>query len=126
MTILRRSAGLPADGYALEPGLVELSFGEWEGRTWREVRKAEPTLAASRERDKWNFVPPGGESYAMLTARIAPVIEGLPPRSVIVSHGGVARAFLRLLVGLPIERAPMVDIWQGRVLVFEAGGHTWH
>lgn len=126
MDILRRSAGLAQDGYALEPGLIELSFGEWEGRTWREVRRAEQKLAAERERDKWNFVPPKGESYAMLAARIAPVIDTLPARSVVVSHGGVARAFLRLLSGLTEAKAPLVDIWQGRVLVFEDGRHSWH
>lgn len=118
--------GLPAAGYRLEPRIAELSFGEWEGMTWREVRKAHATLASQRERDKWNFVPPSGESYGMLAKRVRPAIESLPEKSVVVSHGGVARTLLKLLASLPQEEAPLVDIWQGRVLVFDDNLHRWH
>lgn len=126
MDILRGTIGLPANGYGTEPRVTELTFGLWEGLTWREVRRAAPGLAAERERDKWNFVPPEGESYAMLAERVAPAIHDLPPTSVVVSHGGVARALLHLLAGLPQEEAPLVDIWQGKVLVLEDGGHRWY
>ena len=44
---------------------------------------------------------------------------------VVVSHGGVARALLRLLCGLSAGQAPSVDIWQGRVLLFEGGTYRW-
>ena len=123
---MRRSMGLPPGGYRLEPRLAELTFGEWEGLTWREVRKASAILAAERERDKWNFVPPGGESYAMLAERVRPLIEELPETCVLVSHGGVARTFLNLLAGLSEDKAPLVDVWQGKVLVFDDGRHRWH
>jgi len=126
MDILRGAIGLPAEGYETEPRVAELTFGLWEGLTWREVRRAAPGLAAQRERDKWNFVPPEGESYAMLAERVAPAIHELPPASVVVSHGGVARALLHLLAGLPQEEAPLVDIWQGKVLVFENGAYRWY
>lgn len=126
MSILRGSLGLPPDEYRIDPLFTELSFGEWEGMTWREVRRADPARAAQRERDKWNFVPPEGESYAMLARRVSPALDRLPERSVVVSHGGVARALLHLLAGLPEERAPLIDVWQGRVLVFHDGRHRWH
>lgn len=126
MDILRVAVGLPAKDYVTEPRVRELTFGRWEGLTWKEVRRAEPGRAAERERDKWNFVPPEGESYAMLAERVAPVIRDLPQISVVVSHGGVARALLHLLAGLPEKKAPLVDIWQGRVLVFENGSHRWY
>jgi probable phosphoglycerate mutase len=126
MEIMRGSLGLPADGYRLESRLAELSFGRWEGLTWREVRRKHASSAAQRERDKWNFVPPDGESYAMLARRVAPAIEELPPTSVVVSHGGVARALLKVLAGLSEEKAPLVDIWQGRVLVFQHDQYSWH
>ena len=44
MDILRRELGLPEGGYVVEDRLRELTFGEWEGFTWRDVRKAEPDL----------------------------------------------------------------------------------
>ena len=36
----------------------EISFGRWEGFTWREIRKTEPEAARDRERGKWTLVPP--------------------------------------------------------------------
>ncbi|WP_346767235.1 histidine phosphatase family protein [Enterovirga aerilata] len=125
MEILRRTLGLDPAGYRMDGRFVELTFGSWEGLTWREVRGREAALAAARERDKWNFVPPGGESYAMLLHRLLPAARELSRPTVLVSHGGVARALLAGLCGVPVHEAPRVDIWQGRILVFEHGRHCW-
>jgi probable phosphoglycerate mutase len=123
--LARRELGLPMAGYAMDDRIKELSFGRWEGMTWREVRKSEPVQAKARESDKWAFVPPGGESYAMLAERVRPWFESLDREAIVVSHGGVARALLHLVVGLPPVDAPSEDIWQGRVLVIEPGRSTW-
>lgn len=126
MEILRGAIGLSPEVYKLDERLVELTFGAWEGMTWKEVRKAEPQAAALRERDKWNYVPPGGgESYAMLTDRIHPILEDITRDTVIVAHGGVARAFLALACGVSTRHAASLDIWQGRVLVIEGRNHRW-
>lgn len=125
MERLRERLGLAPAQYRVDDRLIELSFGDWEGLTWREVRSRDAKLAADRERDKWSFVPPAGESYAALRDRVLPAVTGLERPTVLVSHGGVARALLAGLAGIPTHRAPLVDIWQGRVLVFEAGGYRW-
>jgi len=125
MEILRRQLGLPAKDYRRDERLKELTFGQWEGFTWREVRKAERELALMRERDKWSFVPPGGESYKMLAERLRPVLEGLMRETVLVSHGGVARAVLALVGEVSPGEAAMVDIWQGKILIIDAGKASW-
>jgi broad specificity phosphatase PhoE len=43
----------------------------------------------------------------------------------VVAHGGVARALLHLLCGVSDLVAPSVEIWQGRVLLFENGRFAW-
>ena len=45
--------------------------------------------------------------------------------TIAVAHGGVARCLMHVLSNVPTERAPVCDIWQGRVLVFEAGTYRW-
>jgi probable phosphoglycerate mutase len=125
MEILREAMGLAPDAYRLEDGLKELTFGRWEGLTWREVRAREAAAAARRENDKWNFVPPEGESYAMLAERVVPLARGLDGDTVVVSHGGVARALLAGLAGVAEHQAPRIDIWQGKVLVIEPGRYRW-
>lgn len=125
MEIARAALGLPIEGYSLDDRLKELTFGAWEGLTWREVRVRDAAGARLRDADKWGFQPPGGESYAMLRDRIAPVLAELTRDVVIVSHGGVARAMLALLTEASESDAPRIDIWQGRVLVFADGASRW-
>lgn len=124
-TIVRHTLGLPADAVTLEDRLIELSFGRWEGLTWKEVRKTDPSGAEVRKNNKWTCVPPGGESYGMLHERVRPVIDEIKAETVVVAHGGVARAFLVELCGLDLIEATVTDIWQGRLLVFEEGGAYW-
>ena len=126
MEILRATLGLHPESYKLDERLVELTFGVWEGMTWKEVRKAEPSLAALREQDKWHYAPPGGgESYAMLVERTRPFLDDLTRDTVVVAHGGVARAFLSIACGVSSRQAASLDIWQGRVLVIEGRNHRW-
>jgi broad specificity phosphatase PhoE len=126
MERLRESIGLYPDHYRLDERLVELTFGSWEGMTWKEVRKLEPQLAALREQDKWNYAPPGGgESYAMLTDRVRPILADLTRATVLVAHGGVARAFLSVACHVSTRHAASIDIWQGKVLVIEGRSYRW-
>ena len=125
MERLREAAGLYPGFYRVDERLKELSFGAWEGLTWKEVRAREPQATAGRHRDKWNYTPPGGESYAMLAERVAPAIAELERDAVVVSHGGVARALLALLGHASQGQAPIVDIWQGKILVFSDGHYSW-
>ena len=125
MEILRYRLGLPPKAYRIDERLRELTFGTWEGFTWREVRKSEREQALARERDKWSFVPPEGESYRMLAERIRPVLEALTGETVMVSHGGVARAVLALVGAVAPGDAAMVDIWQGKILKVSDGRVSW-
>lgn len=125
MDILRRTLDLAPGAYRLDDRLKELTFGSWEGYTWRDIRKAEREQAQLRERDKWSFVPPGGESYAMLAERIRPVLEELTGETVLVSHGGVARAVLALVGAVSPQKASLVEIWQGKILVVTGNRADW-
>jgi probable phosphoglycerate mutase len=125
MERVRAAMGLDPAAYETDDRLVELSFGRWEGLTWPEVKARDPWAARAREGDKWTFQPPGGESYAMLADRLRPWLAGLSRETLIVSHGGVARVLMALIGGSPITTAPLRDIHQGRVLIFEAGACHW-
>ena len=125
MEILRETLSLPREGYRLDERLKELTFGDWEGLTWKEVRKQEREQAQMRERDKWGFVPPRGESYRMLAERLRPVLESLLPDAVVVSHGGVARAILALVGAVKPAEAALFEIWQGKILAVNGGTATW-
>jgi probable phosphoglycerate mutase len=61
----------------------------------------------------------------MLAERVRPVLRDLKRDSVVVSHGGVARAFLRIACGVSSRHAASLDIWQGKVLVIQGRNFSW-
>lgn len=124
MRILRRALELPEDAFRTDPRVKELTFGRWEGFTFRELRVGHAAAVAERERDKWGFEPPEGESYEMLAARIAPWYRDLSGPCVVVSHGGVLRALFKILGIASAERAPSIDIVQGTVYDIAPGRVT--
>jgi broad specificity phosphatase PhoE len=124
MEIVRKELGLPAPGYALDDRLREIGYGHWEGSTLAQAKVSHPELYASRERDKWGALPPGGESYASVELRMRDWYDSLKADTVAVAHGGTARA---LMVALGIEtaaRASDLYIEQGVVYVFGNGRVT--
>ena len=124
MELARAPLGLPADGYKIEPRLAEIAFGEWEGFTIAQLHSRDPQRIAAREHDKWHFVPPGGESYEAVSARMREWYEGLARDTVAVAHGGTARGLLAYLGIAKPAAAPLVDIAQGVVYVFEGNRMT--
>lgn len=118
MEILRGVLGLPCEGYAIEPRLAELSFGRWEGLTYREVRLLDRAVLSVRERDKWNFMTPEGESYAELLVRVRDWHASVKGDIIVAAHGGVARVLMVLFGARTPEVAPHGDVEQGVVYEF--------
>ncbi len=114
----------PGD-YRLDDHLLELTFGEWEGFTYDDIGASRPGAIAAREADKWGFLPPGGESYAMLFDRIAPWLDAIQRPSVVVAHGGVGRVALVKLLGLERAESAFTDFPQDKVFLWRDGEGTW-
>jgi broad specificity phosphatase PhoE len=118
MDIVRVTLGLDLVGYRLEPRLSEISFGEWEGLTYQDVLVLDPDIVAKREGKKWDFQPPGGESYEMLAERVGAWYATIVRDTVVTAHGGTARALAAVIGVAPREDAAHVSIEQGVVYVF--------
>ena len=124
MELMRAALGLERTAYRIDPRLAEISFGAWEGLTLAEVRAREPASLAARERDKWRFVPPGGESYQELAVRMQTFHASLDGDTVVVAHGGTARALMVVLGIARPDTAPAKPIDQGVVYRIAAGSMT--
>jgi broad specificity phosphatase PhoE len=124
MERLRATLGLDPNAYDVDARLAELSFGRWEGLAYLELLTHESDVLATRERDKWNFVPPQGESYADLLARLSAWHATVMRETVVVAHGGTARALVALRGIAEPEKAATFSIDQGVVYVFAAQGLT--
>ena len=126
MEILRGELGLPPQGYATDPRLAELSFGRWEGLTYKEVRALDRSVLAVRERDKWNFTAPEGESYAQLLVRVRDWHARLAGDAIVAAHGGVARVLMVLFGVRTPQDATQGDVVQGMVYEFGHGVMNRH
>ena len=123
----RAAMGLAPGDYATDPRLKELTFGRWEGFTYEELLKTpEAPQVEARRANKWHFVPPGGESYQMLSDRIAAYLADLKAPSVIVAHGGVFRALQALLEPeLDLDEIAEANVPQDRIFRYRAGEGRW-
>lgn len=92
----------PGHEISLEPNLMELACGEWEGIHWDAI--------PSEVIDPWmkdfvNVCIPGGESYVQMHKRVTEcftrIAEGPKPVA-IVTHGGVIRSILAHITKTPL------------------------
>lgn len=121
MEVLRATLGLDPQSYGIDDRLMEIAYGDWEGLTLPEIDARMPGMLTLREQDKWDFAPPGGESYRQLTGRIGAWYAALTRDTVVAAHGGGVRALMALLHLLPCEEATHAAIAQGVVYVFADG-----
>jgi probable phosphoglycerate mutase len=89
--------------------LAEVAHGEWSGLTSAEIDVGWPGQRAAREKDKFVFRFPGGESYADAELRAERALDGIARtgarRPLIVSHEMIGRVLAKQLAGLSIEEA---------------------
>ena len=108
-------AGYPEQPLAIEPGLIELAFGEWQGL----VHAALPERLTLPAHAFWPLAgaerPPGGESMADGILRVGAVMERLAASHagedvVAVAHGGTIRAAVAHALGVGADSALHLSI----------------
>ena len=125
MEILRPALGLPAGGYRTDDRLREIKYGHWEGRLWNELPTTDPEEFAAREADKWGWQPKGGESFRMLSDRVAGWLGEVERDAIVATHGGVSRVLRGLVLGLQPSEIPHLEVPQHKVLVIGANRINW-
>ncbi|KGD86037.1 MULTISPECIES: histidine phosphatase family protein [Rhizobium/Agrobacterium group] len=118
MELLRAAMGLDPEAYQIDERLRELSFGDWEGHTLKEISRMSPDRKRARTREKWSFIPPGttAESYEILCWRIGAWLQSVDGPTVCISHGGVIRSLFRLVGNLAEDDAATAPTPQDRIL----------
>lgn len=101
-------------------GLDEWSVGDWEGRTYLEVKKEDPEDYKHWSNDPIQNAPPGGESiedlYKRVQARMVDLIEENQGKSIaLITHAGVIRAILVNALEMPVRNFWRLNISVGSV-----------
>lgn len=125
MEIMRRELSLPEADYRRDARLREISYGHWEGQFLHELPTTDPEGFSARAADCWNWQPSEGESYRMLSDRVALWLEEIRQDAVVASHGGVSRVLRGLILQLPSAEIPFLEVPQDKVLVLSTGSARW-
>jgi probable phosphoglycerate mutase len=88
--------------------IYQWQVGSWDGRSYLEIKKAEPEVYESWVRDPIRNAPPGGESIEQLCTRsvgnIAKLCASYAGKTLaLVTHAEVVRAFLVNALGMPVD-----------------------
>ena len=96
------TALLHAAAASVEPALIEMDWGAWEGRRLVDLRAEDSAAMASAEARGLDFQPPGGESPRQVQGRLRPLMARLAAHgkpTIAVTHKGVIRALYALAEG---------------------------
>jgi alpha-ribazole phosphatase len=106
-----------------DPDLREIDFGRWEGKSFTEIAALDPALVQEWAGGGHDFCFPEGEGLAKFGARMAAVHQRLLAMEhktlLVVTHGGVIRALICGLLGLPERNQLLFQAAKGRYSTLE-------
>lgn len=98
---LETAAALGASNPTIEPSLIEIDWGDWEGPDGAVLRANTPRRRES-EGGGLDLAPPGGESPRQVQQRLRPWLQSVanqPVPTLALSHKGIIRAIYALATG---------------------------
>lgn len=125
MEIVRSELGLVPADYRQDARLSEIRYGHWEGQLWTELPELDPDGFKARQANFWGWQPRDGESYAMLSDRVAGWLAEVDRTGIVVAHGGVMRVLRGLVECLAPEAIQALPVPQDKVLLLEQDTSRW-
>ncbi len=107
--------------------LREISMGDWEGKTFREIAQYYPEEYAKRGNNIASYRIPGAESFEECMQRIitafSNIVNSTEGNVLIVGHAGTNRLLLCHILGMPIENLFRISQDYGciNILICDAG-----
>jgi len=100
---------------AVEPDFREIHFGAWEGLTTKELMERDADALKRYWQDPDQHTPQGGEALSDFVDRVHGAWQQLLERSqeehtLLVCHGGVIRAILTGVLGMPRDKLWNFDV----------------
>lgn len=113
---------LGIDDLAVDPRLIEMSWGDWEGQILKPLRKQLGDVMRENESRGLDFCPPGGESPRQVQRRLQSWLGEIASRgrnSAAVTHKGIIRCIYALASGWDMVGDAPVDFDWEAMHVFE-------
>ena len=99
----------------LDDRLMELGFGEWEGKTALELLQDDPERLNRFWLDPVNNTPPGAETLTAFRERInagwqSAIEQHKGEHILMVGHAGMMRMILREVLGMPLDNMFRIQV----------------
>jgi alpha-ribazole phosphatase len=111
--------------YFKHSGLTEKKEGEWEGKTYWQLRDEDPSAWEKWSNNPIDYAPPGGESVRNFVSRVDRALKDIinnyetGNRIVITTHAGIIRAIILNCLNIPVENFFRIDIPTGSITKIE-------
>jgi broad specificity phosphatase PhoE len=108
---------LDVSALVVSPLLLEHHLGAWQSLTNADIDGQYPGARRARETNKWNYVVPGGESYALAYARAQQWLacKRHAPVTIVVTHEMFSRVLQGAYAGLSPAETLGRSHYQGRL-----------
>jgi len=130
MQLVRSGMGLEPDAFRRDPELMEVGFGDWEGKRWTEIRETNNDGVEAYLAAPLHFAPPNGEGYGGAHVRAVRWLEAVTQDTVVVSHGGINRVLRGHLLGVPEPEIVHLHVPQDKIMeIIRHNGQqdvVWH
>jgi broad specificity phosphatase PhoE len=115
--------GLDPNEILVAPLLIEHHLGNWQGLTHSEIDARDPGALQAREERKWDYVVPGGESYALVADRAKQWLASKrhAPITIAVTHAIISRTLQGAYGGFTPSETVARSHRQDRIYRLHAG-----
>ena len=123
----RQTAQLLGLDPQIEPRLIEMHWGRYEGRTIAELRAEHGTAFTANETRGLDFMPDSGESPRMVQQRLRPLlveIASMGEPTLAITHRGVIRAIYAMATGwdMTSDAPDKLDLYAMQVFTLARDG----
>jgi broad specificity phosphatase PhoE len=84
-TIIAEHLGIDKESIVAEPLLTEHHMGRWQGLSNAQIDERFPGARQERAENKWEYVIPGGESYAKVHERAIAWLATVPEEQLLIA-----------------------------------------
>ena len=106
--------------------LHERDWGGWSGRPWSDIQNVLDPMSLD---ERFNFVPPGGESWKQMEVRLQQALDHIAATKedcvAVVLHGGTLRALMPVLNNHAKDSSFKYEFGNASITVYEYQNGTW-
>lgn len=111
----------------IDERLMEIGFGDWEGRTASELMEQQPDILMKFWSDPMNNTPPGAETLIEFRDRVIAawndiLLTHVNKHVLLVGHAGMMRMIIRHVLDMPLDKMFRIQVGNASITRIQIDG----